>query len=71
MRKFVLLALIIGIFFQACKDNSLEKLRENELNLLADFVARYNEQHNADLEPTLSGLYYIQVEEGVGDSIVV
>ncbi|MBN1821853.1 MAG: FKBP-type peptidyl-prolyl cis-trans isomerase, partial [Prolixibacteraceae bacterium] len=29
------------------------------------------EQHNADLEPTLSGLYYIQVEEGVGDSIVV
>jgi FKBP-type peptidyl-prolyl cis-trans isomerase len=75
MRKVllpVILYAVLGFGITACDDNEdYEKLRERELELLADYVSRYNEEHNVELEPTASGLYYIEIEEGEGDTIKV
>ncbi|NQU84611.1 MAG: FKBP-type peptidyl-prolyl cis-trans isomerase [Mariniphaga sp.] len=75
MRKItvvaILMIVIAGFAFQSCsKDNSLEKLRQSELELLGEFVAKYNTEHGVELEPSVSGLYYVEVEAGVGDTIV-
>ncbi len=66
--------LIIGLFvttltltFFACKeDNSLEKLRENELLLLDEYIDKY---YPGEM-PKSSGLYYFQVLEGTGNSLI-
>lgn len=66
--------LIIGLFvtsltltFFACKDdNSLEKLRANELSLLNDYI----DKHHSGEKPKSSGLYYFEVLEGTGDSLI-
>jgi hypothetical protein len=64
--------IITGVFFAAiavalfsCKDNSLEKQRQNELKKLDEFIRA----HYAEVERKPSGLYYIELEEGTGDSI--
>lgn len=75
MRKVALAVMLFslaGFVLDSCKDNEdLEKLREKELELLADYVSRYSEEHNLELRPSVSGLYYIEIEEGEGDTIRV
>ena len=67
-RIFVLLMVavaVIAVF--SCKDNnSLEKQRKNELDLLNAFINEYY----PDSVPKPSGLYYIEEKKGTGDSIV-
>jgi FKBP-type peptidyl-prolyl cis-trans isomerase FkpA len=61
----ILSAIIFG--FLACgDDNSAEKLRKNELETLD----AYMEANYPDVEPTKSGLYYIEEVKGTGDTIV-
>ncbi len=61
----VFLVVIISSLFFSCKENSLEKQRQDELKKLNEFMrARY-----AGQEPKSSGLYYFVLEEGTGDSI--
>jgi FKBP-type peptidyl-prolyl cis-trans isomerase FkpA len=68
MRKIfaILFVVIAGFAFLGCpKDNSLEKLRENELRKLDEFIAK----HYLDSVPKASGLYYIETIKGEGDTI--
>jgi FKBP-type peptidyl-prolyl cis-trans isomerase len=59
-----LLAVVATAFF-SCKENSLEKQRQNELKKLDEFIRA----HYAEVERKPSGLYYIELDEGTGDSI--
>ena len=62
---FIIAAAAVSVF--SCKDdNSLEKLRQNELALLHAFI----DQNYPNEEPKPSGLYYIEDVKGTGDSIV-
>ena len=56
------------LVFSACnnKDNSLEKLRENELATLAEYISI----HHTDSLAKPSGLYYIEEITGQGDSLI-
>jgi len=73
MKKVTLAVMLLsfaGFVFTSCDDNEdLEKLRERELELLSDYVSRYNKEHNVELKPSASGLYYIEIGEGEGDTI--
>jgi hypothetical protein len=62
--KGIILTTVVVAFF-SCKENSLEKQRENELKKLDEFIRA----HYAEVERKPSGLYYIELEEGTGDSI--
>lgn len=62
-----LILIITGIAFFACSDNNdLEKLRKRELELLAEFI----ENNYPNETPKSSGLYFIEVVKGEGDTIV-
>jgi FKBP-type peptidyl-prolyl cis-trans isomerase len=63
---FILISVVIA--FSACnnKDNSLEKLRENELAKLDSYIS----VHYPDSLPKPSGLYYIEEITGTGDSLI-
>ncbi len=70
MKKlFFFFALIGSVLITAvsCKDNGLdlEKLRAEELQSLEEFV----DANDINVEPTESGLYYIEREKGTGDTI--
>ncbi len=71
MKKNVLasvaLLFVVGIFMFSCNDNSLQKIREAELATLATYIS----EHNITVEPTSTGLYYIETLKGDGDSIRV
>ena len=61
----ILTAFAIG--FLACgDDNSLEELRKNELAKLDEYM----QANYPDIEPTRSGLYFIEETKGTGDTIV-
>lgn len=61
----IITAMVFG--FLACgDDNSLEKLRQKELETLN----AYMQANYPDVEPTKSGLYYIEEVKGTGDTIV-
>lgn len=64
----VLIFAVAAVGFFACgNDNSLEELRNNELAKLDTYMkANY-----PDEKPTSSGLYYIEVKQGAGDTIEV
>jgi FKBP-type peptidyl-prolyl cis-trans isomerase len=64
----VLIFAVAAVGFFACgNDNSLEELRNNELAKLDTYMkANY-----PDEKPTSSGLYYIEVKQGTGDTIEV
>jgi FKBP-type peptidyl-prolyl cis-trans isomerase len=72
MKKILLFfAVIGGILLTSCDDTTdYEKLRQEELKLLADYVKRYETVHNVKLTVGTSGLYYVEVEKGSGDTIV-
>ena len=64
--------LLSGIFTLAltallfsCKENDLEKQRERELKLLDEYISN----NYPDEKPKPSGLFYIELNEGTGDSI--
>ena len=62
-----LVAVVFAIGFFACKDdNSLEKLRQNELALLNEYI----QTNYPNEKPLPSGLYYIEEVKGTGDTIV-
>lgn len=69
MKKIItgLIIAFIAVAFFACKENDLEKQRENELKKLNEFIRN----HHSDLDRRPSGLYYIELEEGNGDSIQI
>lgn len=60
-----LFIVIIAATFFSCKENSLEKQRQNELKKLDEFIRA----HYAEVERRPSGLYFIPLQEGTGDSI--
>lgn len=61
--SLTLAILIVTIF--ACKENSQERLRRIELENLDKYV----QDNNLQEYRKSSGLYYIELEEGVGDAI--
>ncbi len=61
---FLALTIIAGIF-SSCEDNNLGKLRERELDLLDKYI----KSNNITVKPTNTGLYYIELEKGTGDTI--
>lgn len=67
MKQFVtaLLAFFTVIALFSCDDNSLEKQRNKELELLNTYLL----ENYPDLEPTRSGLYYSEETAGTGDTI--
>ena len=68
MKRFLtglILISVVVVFFACDEDNSLEKLRENELAKLDVFI---NENY-PDSVPKPSGLYYIEAIKGEGDSL--
>jgi FKBP-type peptidyl-prolyl cis-trans isomerase len=70
MRKHITAGLFLiaaAVTFFSCKDNSFEKQRKNELEKLNLFIRT----HYAGMDPKPSGLYYIELEEGTGDSIKI
>ena len=57
--------IIVAVFF-SCNDGlDDEQLRQNELEKLDEYI----QNHYPGLEPESSGLYYIEVVEGEGDTI--
>ena len=69
MKRFftgLTLILIVVAFFACSEDNSLEKLRENELAKLDLFI----KEHYPDSVAKPSGLFYIENIEGAGDSLI-
>lgn len=58
-------SIVVG-FFACGDDNSLEELRKNELAKLDEYI----QTNYPDVEPTPSGLYYIEEVKGTGDTIV-
>jgi FKBP-type peptidyl-prolyl cis-trans isomerase len=69
MRKRLLQALLalafVPVLFTSCDDNNLGKLRERELDLLDKYI----KNNNITEKPSNSGLYYIELEKGTGDTI--
>ncbi len=68
-RKFLnglVLMLLVAAFF-ACKEDDLAKRRQRELEKLDTYIVN----NYPTLDPKRSGLYYIEQEEGIGDSIKI
>ena len=68
MKRFftgIILISVTVLFFACKKDNSLEKLRQNELVKLDEFI----NEHYPDSTAKTSGLYYIEAIKGDGDSL--
>lgn len=69
--KHVFTALIFAVavagFFACGDDNSLEELRNNELAILD----AYMKENYPDTVPKSSGLYFIEVKKGTGDTIEI
>ena len=57
----------VSVTFFSCKENSLERQRKDELDKLNTYIRA----HHAELDRRPSGLYYIELEEGTGDSIKI
>jgi len=62
-KTLAFIVLLIAVF--SCKENSLEKLRQNELEKLDNYL----QENFPDLQRRPSGLYYMEVEQGTGDTI--
>lgn len=55
----------IAFMFLACNDNSQEKMRQTELELLKNYI----DTNHPKLEPKKSGLYFVELKKGLGDTI--
>ena len=69
MRKlfffFALVVSLITVAVSCKKSQNLDELRNEELRLLKEYV----ETNKITVEPTSTGLYYLETEVGTGDSI--
>ena len=59
------LTIILVIAFFSCREDSLEKQRQNELSKFNEYIRT----HYGGIDRRPSGLYYIELKEGTGDSI--
>jgi FKBP-type peptidyl-prolyl cis-trans isomerase FkpA len=65
-KNFLILIIVsAAVMLIGCDDNSLGKLRELEL----DRLDKYIKDNNITVKPTASGLYYMEVQKGTGDTI--
>ena len=75
MKQSLIISIIVllsaGFYLQSCHNNDPAKQRQKELALLNDYIARYDKVHGVNLQPSLSGLYYVEEKEGYGDTIAV
>jgi FKBP-type peptidyl-prolyl cis-trans isomerase len=62
---FSFFTIVAAATFFSCEDNSLEKQRQQELETLNAYI----DENYPDVEPTPSGLYYIEDKAGTGDTI--
>ncbi len=73
MKRLFILGLFFTTFFvvfNSCKDdNNYEKMRKDELELLNTYINKYYTED--DYIKTPSGLYYVETEQGTGDTIKV
>jgi len=60
-----LFVIFMVVTIVSCEDNSLEKQRQNELDILDAYI----QETYPDVEPKPSGLYYIEEVKGTGDTI--
>lgn len=66
-----LLILLISSFIFSCKqNNTYEKMRKDELKILDAYISEQNQNYDSIVH-TSSGLYFIDIEKGVGDTIRV
>jgi FKBP-type peptidyl-prolyl cis-trans isomerase len=65
--QVLLFTAAVVAFFACGKDNSLEELRSNELATLDTYI----KTNYKDLKPKPSGLYFIPVTIGTGDSVKI
>ena len=71
--KNTLLLFVVSLTFlvaiSSCKktDDGLDELREAEITRLNEYIA----DNNISVEPKSSGLYYLETQEGTGDSIKI
>ena len=61
--SLLVLFLIVSLGFVSCKTNEDERSFEKEM----EFLAEYIEINNITVNPTASGLYYIELTEGTGE----
>ena len=71
MKKFILpgifLLIVVVTFFSCNDENIYEKARRSELEMLDEYIA----ENYPGIEPKPSGLYFIELEKGTGDTIKV
>ncbi len=65
--SLAVISLIVIGMLSNCKEDNYQKLRDKELKMLKEYLKK----NYPNLKPKPSGLYFIEVEPGVGDSIKV
>ncbi len=63
--KAVLLIMMMPVLLQGCKKDNTQELKDQEIRFLTQYLA----DNNITQEPTASGLYYIEIEEGTGGGV--
>jgi FKBP-type peptidyl-prolyl cis-trans isomerase len=64
--KAGMLLILAALLFQGCKkDDNSDELKADEQRLLEQYI----EDNNIEVEPTESGLYYIEITEGTGRGV--
>jgi len=61
--KAAVLLMMLPILLQGCKKDDSQEQKDQENRLLMQYL----EDNNISQEPTASGLYYIEIEEGTGN----
>lgn len=67
LKKIFLIGIVVITVFACKKSTNYQQLRDNELELLAQYLSEHN---ISDDYKKPSGLYYIEVTPGTGDSII-
>ena len=71
MKRFILpgifLLIVVVTFFSCNDENIYEKSRKLEREMLDEYIA----ENYPDIKPKPSGLYFIELEKGTGDTIKV
>ena len=63
----IFLLIVVAAFFSCKKEDLYSKSRREELKELEAFIA----ENYPDLEPKPSGLYFIETQQGTGDTIKI
>jgi FKBP-type peptidyl-prolyl cis-trans isomerase len=62
MNPAVVLGMLLTITLLGCEKDNSQELKDREARLLKQYL----EENNITVEPTSSGLYYLEIEEGTG-----